>query len=235
VTVPSPGEAETAVLPRIDGVDGSATAVLPQIDGTNGPETAALPRIPAEPSVPGEQTRPVNGWWRRNRWGLVALVPALALALGPSVKNGYERMTQTEPRRAVVAGADGWVPYAGARMRLAELTATTESTDQDGKPLSLPEGVRVWRARVFFEMSTPEGIKGCSPWLEDHDGRLFSANPIELTGLRLSYADCGPDSGAGGPRYEKVFHFVMPESSAPAALRVVNRVQVPRYARMPAG
>jgi hypothetical protein len=206
--VTSPGGAETAVLPRMDG--------------------------PAVTSA-GDAGTATRGWWRRNRWGVLALVPALALALGPGVKQGYEEVTQTEPRQAVVAGADGWVTYAGSRMRLSELTTATELTSRDGKPFRLPAGVRAWRATVLFEPGTPEGVVACSVWLEDHDGRIYSAGPTELSGAAVSSGGCAPERDAGGRPYEKVFYFVMPDSSSPVAARVVTAAMLPRYARLPAG
>ncbi|MBF9127598.1 hypothetical protein I0C86_01090 [Plantactinospora sp. S1510] len=220
-----PGEVETAVLPRIEG---------PAVASPEGAETAVLPRIDG-PVVASTGDAAARGWWRRNRWGVLALLPALALALGPAVRQGYEQMTRAEPRRAVVPGPDGWVTYAGSRMRLAELTSTTELTGRDGRPFPLPAGVRAWRATVLFEPDTPEGVVGCSVWLEDSDGRLSSAGPAELLGAGVLAGGCGPERDAGGRPYEKVFYFVLPESSSPVAARVVTTSMLPRYAQLSAG
>jgi hypothetical protein len=242
-------EADTAILPRIDAPDPlSDTAILPRIgapdplsegavrapvDATATPaDTVVLPRMALSVTGPaGPSTPAARGWWRRNRWGLVALVPALVLALGPDLKDGYELVNRLEPRQAVTAGADGWAGLPGTRIRLVEL-ATVTVTGYGSRPFPLPDGVRAWRARLDFETTDPERVKGCQLSLEDRSGRLYGADPDELDGSRVRPGFCTPEDDGTGPAYEREVYFVMPESADPAAVRIVWATQLPRYLRL---
>ena len=180
-------------------------------------------------------------WWRRNRWGLLALLPALVLALWSSVADGYPLYWNAKPREPVTSPAGGWLAFAGARMRLVELAPATGLADFGGHPVALPAGARAWRARIAFDTAAPDAIAGCRLTLEDAAARTFEAGPAELQGARIPFASCRPDRAADAPpvsgrqAFETVAHFVLPTSALPAAVRVTVATKLPRYARLIAG
>src|SRR5215813_8570492 len=152
-----------------------------------------------------------GGWWRRNWWGLLALLPALAMAIGWQLPDVYDQYWKAQPRESVGAAAGQWVSFAGARMRLVELAEATDVVDYDHKPVTVGHGVRIWRARIAFETPNPDAIGGCRIQAEDGAGRTFDANPSELGEARIPYAGCSPDTDKSpGPTFETVAYFVMP-------------------------
>lgn len=173
-------------------------------------------------------------WWRRNRWGLVALVPALALAFYAPVHDFYDRYWFGKPREPLSAAAGGWVDYAGARMRLVGMRdMTNEVTDYDDKPFKLAAGVRVWSATLEFATSDPDRILGCQLSVESAAGSTFDANPSELLGADLRYAGCAPGGiGTPPPQYQTVAYFVLPSTARPVAVRVSMPTLLPRYVRL---
>ena len=176
-----------------------------------------------------------GGWWRRNRWGLVALLPALLGASALDLGDGYDRFWNSQPRAPVGPGADGWVAFAGARVRLAALAPAEDLREYGGQPFAPPPGVRVWRAAIAFDGAAPGGaLAGCRLLLEDAAGRTFDAGPTELRRARTPIAGCTPPSGARGP-YETVAYFVTPAGARPVAVRVVLFTKLPAYARLTAG
>lgn len=219
-------ETDTAVLPVVD----AETVVIPRV--VPAPPAAPPPALPPPAEHPPART---PGWWRRNRWGLLVLVPVLALALGPSVKDGYELYSRMDDHEPVSAGADGWVAFSGARIRLAELVEATNIPAYGSKPFQLPEGVRAWRATMTFEASNPKAVSSCKIELEDRDGRVFTANPVELSAARVPYAGCTPDDDAKKSSFQAVAYFVLPQSAKPAAVRITRATETPRYARLTAG
>jgi hypothetical protein len=182
-------------------------------------------------------------WWRRNWWGLLALAPVLVAIVLLSPDEPYQTWWKAEPREPVHTRADGWVSYAGARLRLAQL-APAQLLDAAGEPFPVPEGLRAWQATVTIEPGAdPEALAGCELRLEDGDGRLFGSGPSELDEAELADGDlffadsCYPpeDDEAGGGGFETVAVFLLPAAADPAALRVSVLAQLPVYARLEVG
>ena len=173
-------------------------------------------------------------WWRRNRWGIVALVPALALAFYAPVHDFHERYWFGKPHQPLGAAPGGWVDYADARMRLVDLRDVTgQVTDYDDKPFKLPAGVRVWSATLEFVAADSDKILGCQLSIESAAGSTFDANPNELFGADLRYAGCTPGGiGTPPPQYQTVAYFVLPSTARPVAVRVALATKLPRYARL---
>lgn len=176
-----------------------------------------------------------RGWWRRNLWGLIALLPLLALALGPSAKEGVERFNRIETYRPITAGADGWVDFSGIRFKLAEVTPTTDAKTFGGDPFVLPDGLTLWRVTLTIEAPDTKSLAGCAVKLEDKDGRLYGSDPSEVDAARLPYPGCTPEDDKAQPPYQVVNYFVMPEDARPAAVRVTRSTENPRYVRFSAG
>jgi hypothetical protein len=174
-----------------------------------------------------------GGWWRRNWWGLLVLVPALALAIVRQLPDAYDMYWKTQPREPVSAAAGQWVSFAGARMRLVELAEATDVVDFDRHPFTVGHGVRIWRARIAFDTQNPEAIGGCRIEAEDGTGRTFGANPSELSRAHVPYAGCSPDTDkAPGPAFEIVAYFVLPPGDRPVAVRITLLTRLPRYAHL---
>ncbi|MEJ3745251.1 hypothetical protein WEI85_18405 [Actinomycetes bacterium KLBMP 9797] len=209
------------------------TAIIPAVQ----PTTRQPPAPPATPAVasPTPVAPPARGWWRRNLWGLIALVPVFALAIAPAAKDGWDLYNRIEAHEAVPAGADGWVTYAGARIRLVELAPATGLQNYREQPFTPPKGVRVWRATLAFETSDPQGMVSCGIELEDRAGRRYSDAPNELSGAAdLGFSNCAPEDDNTPSPYQTFAYFALPESATPAAIRITRPTGLPRYAHLPA-
>jgi hypothetical protein len=175
-----------------------------------------------------------GGWWRRNRWGVAALVPMLALALALPVYDGYTDYWTKAPRTPVAAGSDGWVAFAKAKLRLTAINPETGLTDGAGDPVTLPADMRAWSATIRFSASNPLALGGCDVALTDTSGDTYASDPSELTdlGADVDITDCAPDSDSGSTvtSWTDVFYFVTPAGVKPAGVRVAMDAQLPRYA-----
>lgn len=175
------------------------------------------------------------GWWRRNRWGLIALLPVLGLALGPKTVDAYHTYHNADPREPVQTTPGAWTTFAGGQLRLIELTVATVH-DYNGEPLALPSGVRPWRVAIEFRVTDTNAYAGCDLWLQDDQGRLFSANPVELRGADVPYAGCtssdvGDEHHTDAPVvYQTLAYFVLPASAQATAARVTLATALPRFA-----
>jgi hypothetical protein len=171
-----------------------------------------------------------GGWLRRNRWGLIALLPVLAATIGLSWGDAYDTYWKSQPREPVKAGSDGWVSFAGARIRLADLSAGTDLTDFGGDKFVPPSGTAVWKARLMFDAARTDGLRGCLIKLQDAGGRTYEARPPELSGSRARSTGCTPSlEDEGKTRYEAVAYFVTPSWARPAGVRITMALQYPRY------
>jgi hypothetical protein len=175
-----------------------------------------------------------GGWWRRNRWGVLALVPVLLLALGLQLDDVYDIYWKRKPRQPVSPGADGWVSYGDARIKLVSLGPVSDLKTYGGEPFTPPPGVAAWKATVAFEAAKSSGIGACRLSLEDDTGRTYEPSPGELSGTRTSFASCLPDGDPPPTSYQKDLYFATPASARPTALRVTLTLQLPRYARLTA-
>lgn len=172
------------------------------------------------------------GWLRRNRWGLIAILPALALIVGLRFDTIYDLYWNNKPREPIPVAPDGWVSFAAARFRLTELVEAKDVKGTDGKPFALP-GVTVWRAKVAIETSDPDAVRGCNFALEDSTGRIYGSNATELIRARVPVGSCLIDDKATPPvRHESIVHFILPASVQPAAVRVTLATKLPAYARL---
>ncbi|GGM62674.1 hypothetical protein GCM10007977_075370 [Dactylosporangium sucinum] len=209
---------------------------------TAAPPTAAPP-FPGPPAPGPAAVAGPPGWWRRNRWGLLLLVPMLAAALlGPWWEDGRVYLSDpTEPRVPVGTGEAGWVAFAGARMRLEKLADVKNVVDRDRKPLAVG-GAVVWEATVAYDDPQQENPKlsACTVYLEDTTGRRFSDRPNELSRANLpSGSGCTRPTTAGrsapppGARYLKTYFFLLPPDATPSALWVTVPIENPNYARLP--
>lgn len=177
-----------------------------------------------------------RGWWRRNWWGLLALLPVLVAAVALSPNDSYEVWRTAEPREAIGPGQDGWVDYGGTPLRL-DTVAPADMRDDTGEPYPLP-GLRAWQARVTFGRiaDLDNSLSGCAFLLEDEAGRRFGDHPTELGEAELagegftSPTICQPDEPED-ESFQEIALFLLPASARPAALLLTASDQLPAYVR----
>lgn len=180
--------------------------------------------------------RKPQGWWRRNVWGLVLILPAVAFVVAVRWDSIYYGVIRSEPLIPVNAAQQEWVDFKGAKMRLTEFAPATGLVASGNKPLALPDGVKAWRAVIEFQAPDQEALEGCKFQLEDTAGRLYSDRPDELSLARgLPIASCVPldeDEEERSSDYSATVVFVMPSQAQPAAVRITWLTQYPRFVRL---
>jgi hypothetical protein len=172
-------------------------------------------------------------WFARNRWGLIALGPALALVVAVSAQ-GIQATLSTRPRVAVPADGDGWYRLAEARLRLSTLEHASGLETASGRPFISATHVVIWRAVIDFDAANDALIGDCHISLEDDLGRTYDTDPdLELAGSvgGTSRGCLRVDDSA--TRYSNAEFFALPESAQPVAVRVVVQGYQPLYVRMP--
>ena len=177
----------------------------------------------------------VRDWLRRNRWGLVALPLAAAAAFGPGIVGGWHDYRAAAPRHAVASVDGDTYALGGARVRLVSLVRSAVM-GYDGNPLPVPGRLSVWQAKLTIDNRTPVpgGSLPCQIWVEDDQGRIFGADPDELSRGDKDLASCSrPDGVAAGSPYERLAYFVLPAPARPVAVRVVFGDRLPDYLRLP--
>lgn len=175
-----------------------------------------------------------RGWWRRNAWGLVAVVPAFALMIYAAAYDNIEQWQRGRPT-AVPAAADGSVDFAGVRLRLVELAPATDLKRFDRSPFTPPDGVAVWRAVLEIESPAPDTAPSCKLELEDGAGNRYQDRPDELSRADTRTADCRPDDEQPpvSGRYRSVAYFATATGVEAVAVRVTyGSVDLVRYARL---
>lgn len=183
-----------------------------------------------------------RGWWRRNWWGLAAVLPVLVVAVALSPNEAYQSWHSAQPREPVGPDRDGWVHFAGTRLRLVALQPADLRESFTGEPYPVPPGLRVWQAVVTFgQLTDPDHqLLLCDFLLEDAAGRRYSDDPSELDSVELpdgsSYYPslCRPDEEeAAAGSFDAVALFLLPVSAEPAALLLTATDQLPSYVRIP--
>jgi hypothetical protein len=209
--------------------------------------SAPVPAPVAVAAPPEPAARP-RGWWRRNRWGLILLPFALILALvGPFKDDVYDQFFHGSPRVPVEGAHGAWVAYADGRMRLLDVKPV-QPDDEDGAPVKVP-GAKVWQARVGFDAPPDsQALGGCNVFLEDTQGRLYAAGPVELTTADVDHSlGCNrpttfdpsapvtsPAPGNAAVKYDVSYFFVMPDTARAAAVRITIATQQEKFARLTA-
>jgi len=172
-------------------------------------------------------------WFGRNRWGLIALGPALALVVAVSAQ-GVQGTLSARPRQAVPADGDGWYHLAEARLRLSTLEHATGLVTAAGRPFTPATHVVIWRAVIDFDAANDALIGDCQVSVEDDLGRTYDTDPD----LELAGSVGGTSRGClrvddSTTRYSNAEFFALPESAQPVAVRVVVDGSQPLYVRMP--
>ncbi len=175
-----------------------------------------------------------RGWWRRNRWGVLLLVPVMGLGVAEPIHDQWHVFWDTAPRTPVSGAAGGWVTFAGADFRLDSLAPVTTFTNDFGKPVALPTGMSVWRASIAVKPGQHAELDRCDIRMVDTAGTTFDDNPSELAdaGIFPAYTSCNPPGDAATPpaSWTDVAYFVAPIGVHPTAVRVLIDPELPTYA-----
>jgi hypothetical protein len=171
-------------------------------------------------------------WVRRNRWGLIALAPAVAAVVLLSAQAAQTSLA-AQPHVAVPADADGWYHLADSRMRLSTVEHASGLLAAGGRPFTPAPHVVIWRATIEFDSVNDAEIGACHVSLEDDRGHTYDTDPdLELAGSvgATSRGCLRVDESA--VRYTNAEFFALPDSARPVAVRVVVDGSQPLYVRM---
>ena len=149
-------------------------------------------------------------WWRRNRWALLALLPALALALLASsdrVSAYYWSADLHDPR----PGAQGtWVEHrdrvqdvSGERpidiaVRL-DGVATTDAAWESSSDLVLPPGTRAVRVDLTLRAAPDDPVRVCTLAVRDAAGTRYDYDWSAAGGTQPSSPCVPPDTPGPWP------------------------------------
>ena len=173
------------------------------------------------------------GWIQRNRWGLVALAPAVAALVALSAQPA-QTARAAQPHIAVPVDADGWYHLADSRMRLSTLEHAGGILDASGRPFTPAAHVVIWRATIEFDSVNDAAIGGCRVSLEDGQGRTYDTDPdLELAGSVGATSRGCLRVDESTVRYTNAEFFALPDSAQPVAVRIVIDGYQPLYVRLP--
>ena len=149
-------------------------------------------------------------WWRRNRWALLALLPALALALLASsdrVSAYYWTADLHDARQAAqgewVEHRDG-VPVPGGEQAITVAVRLDGVSDTDrgwesSSPLSLPPGAHAVRVDLTLRADPDEPVRTCQLAVRDADGTRYDYAWDAAGGTQPSSPCVPPDSPGPWP------------------------------------
>ncbi|QDO88244.1 hypothetical protein FNH13_07700 [Ornithinimicrobium ciconiae] len=149
---------------------------------------------------------PHAGWWRRNRWALLALLPVLALV---AVAGAGRAATFWLPYQLSdeVTGefgqattlTDDYRDAGGEHTRTVEVTvhavtpdpAPETNREEPVAGVELPEGTRLWEVELGFEADPDTVLQGCLIALVDAAGRV-TQRETSLLHWDTGFDDCQP-------------------------------------------
>jgi hypothetical protein len=172
-----------------------------------------------------------RGWWRRNLWGLIVVLPLIGGFFALNAQDFYNANFASTPRDPAPVDADGAAVLDDYHVAIDSF----ESVGEDD-PALLDRGVTVagsvqaWRAVVDF--TGPEEMADCTEVdLIDDGARIHPAGPSLLDGIGA--LSCNADDiGAPSP-YQSTFYFLLPAQAQPQALRIIWEPLLPRYIELP--
>lgn len=174
-----------------------------------------------------------KGFWRRNKWGVIALVPVTAAfaAVALDRTDFFGQQLAGQPRSAIAAAPADWVDYSGAKLRLLALSPTADLYDANAKRIKLADSIHVWKAVIEVQVENQSSLADCQLSLEDSVGRLFGTKPDELSAASIPAPTCTAEDKVLNT-YQVTIFFVTPADAKPVAVRVVRREALPSYARL---
>lgn len=165
-----------------------------------------------------------RGWWRRNRWGLVLLLPLVAGLFAIDAPYLYEVNVRDQPRQPAPVDATGTARLDDLRAALVSFDPVPpDDPELAANYVTVPGSLRLWRAVVTFA-GPDDVLTRCAAALIDQQDRIY---PAAALGLLTLNANCDP--GRAGTK----FYFLLPERAQPQALRFTWPELLPRYIRLP--
>jgi hypothetical protein len=161
-------------------------------------------------------------WWRRNRWALFALLPALALALVASSDRVSTYFWSADLRDARQATQGVWLEH---RDRVLDVSGVrpidlgvrldgvhgTDAGWESASPLVLPPGTHAVRVDLTLRASPDEPLRTCLLAVRDADGTRYDYDWGAAGGSQPA-SPCVP-SEAPGPYPE--MEWLAPDPDAP--------------------
>jgi hypothetical protein len=174
-----------------------------------------------------------RGWWRRNLWGLILVVPLAAGMFTLNASAIYDLNFTSLPKRAVPVDGTGKAVLDDYALRVVEVVRVDDAVELKevlgSTKAPLPTTVKVWRAILSF--AGPDEISGsCQVELIDGQGRAYTAGPSELA---LGGTPCYPDDDLQPSPYVSTVYFLLPTETRPTAVRVMWPPRLPRYILIP--
>jgi hypothetical protein len=171
-----------------------------------------------------------RGWWRRNLWGLILLLPVTAGLVAFNADLLYNANIMAAPRDPAPVDAAGSAVLDDFEVSLESFESVADDdlalTDRD---ITLPASVQAWRAIVRF--SGPEDdLSLCDVSVIDDDDRPYPSSPSMLP---LGGYGCNPDDFESPSPFTATFYFVLPAQAHPQALQITWPPLLPRYVRLP--
>lgn len=173
-----------------------------------------------------------RGWWRRNVWGLIFVLPVTAGLFAFNADLLYNVNFATKPTQQAPIDGTGTAVLDDIQVALDSF----EPVDDDDSALasrgiSLPSSVQAWRAAVT--LSGPEdSLSLCTVVLVDAAGRQYPSSPRALP---LGAFGCSPDDSDATSPYTSTFYFLLPAPARPQALQISWAPLLPRYVQLPVG
>ena len=184
----------------------------------------------------------MKSWLRRNRWVLVALPVAAALAVAANAQRLHDYWWDRDLRHAVATGSrDEWVTWtgpfsdatgSGTRSFRVKVTSTESPGRGDVAKLKLPSDLTGFRVTMDFEAAPDQVLFGCRLALLDADGNRYLYRPM-VNNLTQDIWPCvpqdhpgpAPSISAGEPRT------ALPGEDRPPSWTTQPVVVVPRTAK----
>jgi hypothetical protein len=197
----------------------AAAEMMPDAAGPPDATPAAQPVAP-----------PAAGWWRRNRWGLLALLLLLPLGLAAIFADSWLSYFDSRPSRAVVADAEEQVQLPTAAF---ETIASARLPADTPGAVDMPAGTELVLARLAVTPAstgvmceiTLAAADGVGEWRPIGAGE-YGWSPEE--GLANGYCD-----SARAEPYSVDLAFLVPESADAELELVVENVEwFPEYLRI---
>ena len=146
-------------------------------------------------------------WWRRNRWPLIALLPALALALLASSDRVSAYYWSADLRDARPGAQGEWVEH---RDRVVDISgerpielavrldgvATTDTAWESSSDLVLPPGARAVRVDLTLRADPDEPLLVCSLAVRDAEGTRYDYDAFAAGGTQ-PVSPCVPPEAPG--------------------------------------
>lgn len=166
-----------------------------------------------------------RGWLRRNRWWLLALPVALALAAASAAyrvndfwwQNGWHRAVTTVDQgefvttRATVYSFDEKPKPVDLRVRLASVTRTNEMRNWLGEPLPLPGSAVGVRLQLDFQAVKGKPAPYCTVFVVDSDGNRYEVEELDSGSNPCPPPGVSPDAATAPSTWSRTVAAAVPK------------------------